>query len=79
MNEELWFWIGRFILYFVGIFGGMVVLVFLYFFARELLHPSINRGTATCSTPDDDIQLTSEIGRSATELAEHRAAKEPGK
>lgn len=86
MNPEFWYWVGQFILYFVGIFGGMVVVAFLYFFVKELLFPSPAKGTHASTTPDndgvrlDDGELDSEIGRSATQLAEHRkAASQPRK
>lgn len=69
--------LATFIAYFVGIFGAMCVLIFLWFFIKELLRPA-----SRTTTPDDDIQLTdspsdinlaSEINRAATELAAHKA------
>lgn len=80
MNAEFWLGSATFVVYFIGIFGGLVVVIFLYFLVRELLHPTATRGAASSTTPDDDDvrlddgKLDTEIGRSATQLAEHRAA-----
>lgn len=76
--DTFWPAVALFICYFVGIFGGMLVLLFIFYFLKEWLHPSTGAATRS-STPDDDIVLddvlTGEIGRSATELAAHQKAR----
>lgn len=73
-STSVWEYLALFLIYFVAISAGLVVLLFVVFFVKEWLSPTPGQGTKGTSTPDDDIQLDTEIDRAATMLAEHRAA-----